>query len=246
MKPIRLLVALAMLLGSTLQAQVEFNILSDGTIGLRGGTWNGTVSQTDTLASVGNQGGTPIGNLTADFSTEKTFKISFFAPTGTQFVVDPTAWLAGSVTFKMELRTGSQISPFYSGYGVFQWIGATGTAPTVTPVVYGSDESFSVGTNQYVTSQSITAQAQSVPITEAFTFKGFTYTLTAPQSFTQVFADKAWMIGSVEFRASAPEGSVSSDPAPIVSLQSIPEPNSFVILGISGMALASLRRKRQY
>lgn len=245
MKPFLLIVAMATLLGSTLEAQIEFSINSDGSVDHSFLAQPWASFQTDTLASTGTQGA-HIGNLTADFSTNKTFTISFSAPTGSQFVVDPTAWLGkGDLRFKMEFRTGSQASPFYAGNGVFQWIGATGIAPSVTREGEGftSDQTFSVGTNTNISSQAISFATRSTSVMHGFTFTGFTYTLTAPEEFTQVFNDAAWMMASIKFEVFAPAGAVSSDPGSVVSLQAVPEPNTFVMLGIGGMALAFLRRK---
>lgn len=242
MKTIRpLTIALVLLLGSNFAALADAAITSDGTITHSYQSSFGA-SQMDTLASTGTKG-TLIGTFSADFSQNKTFTLSFSAPTGMQFAVDPSGWLGkGDVRLVLSFYSANALNPpFNSGGGVFEWIGVSGSAPTV-----------SATTDQHVGSgspQAFSLNAKSASITQAFSFAGFTYTITAPESFTAVYNNASWYAGDIYFQASSPFGANFTptntgmpDPGQIVTL--VPEPNSLVMLSLGVTSLGFLRRRR--
>ena len=225
-------------------AIIQYNVPSDGTIAQYTQLGNSEVGDS-VIASVlaGSSdvqalfgGSVLLPNLTANFSSDKTFEFLFTAPSGYQFDVTPPTWAGAKGGFT--LLFGSQGStPVDGATASFEWLGVVGTAPTVAyhdlSVIYSDPAGLQIN-----------AQGKLI---EPFSFTGFKATITVPDAFDSDFNDVVLNNSAIMFQSVT---SLYEQPLPdaIVMLSpvsAIPEPGNLLALGCLVGTGAFLRSRKK-
>lgn len=208
----------------SLAGTVHYGLTSDGTIhhyekpgwiDLNG--WPAVT--TDTLASANGQG-TPMPNLTANFTIDKIWQISFSAPEGMRFTYTPPSPNFANM-FEIFLSNSHEgLPPAYNLAGVtLEWQGVSGHAPTTL----ASYSTFAAeGDSKFMVS--LAAEY----LTESFSFTGFTVTLAMPDEFNANFNELPLTFADIGFYSAGPFNVES-----LVQLEAIPEPTSPFLLAIA-------------
>jgi hypothetical protein len=223
------LVVAVLAIGSAAQASiVTYSIQSDGIIGheFYPGYYDDWEERTYPAYTVDRlafsyEEGPALPAFTGTLVGGDTMEITFSAPTGSVFAVNPIA--GGITSFSLYLMSSNGSSyPYVLPTGSFEWIGSTGTVPSISTEY----TEFALGSQTF----SIYADGE---VTAPFSFTGFKCTVQVPDGFSQTYDNLTWAYGFVGFECNG-----GSDSA----IVSVPEPATMAILGLGALGL--LRRKK--
>ena len=217
---------------------VTYSVQTDGTISHVFGEQraHGSWAQ-DWLATSGDYssyGGSAMPLFTDDMSQNNILTISFSAPAGMAFYIQPTDWDFNFLKLYF-FPDPSTSAPYKSDQpATFDWVGLSGTAPKMND--RNADYTFGMG------NQGMWLQLQTDNITAPFSFTGFQYTIIVPDGFNPNYSGVTL---TAALWAEADTFLNASDPGAMVSLVSVPEPSTYALFGMGAIGiLIVLRRKK--
>jgi hypothetical protein len=162
--------------------------------------------------------------FTGSFITDQTLKVSFSAPAGFEFAVNPPPGASANFTYDSSSSAGDQLSG--ATLDSFSFIGGTGDIPT--SLTGGGDINIGDGFTVYAEGT----------IDQPMTFTGFTADFTMPSGDVNTY-DGVSQQTDILFRAN-----VNSDPGIWVTVQAIPEPSTLALLAVGALGLLFRRQHR--
>lgn len=210
------------------EADIQYSLVSDGTIGNRFYS-DYSISQNNFASSA--DGGTAFTAFTGNFATDKTLTLSLSAPVGKKFVVNPIAGKTSYFEVYFENSNHHTLPPQYlSSVASLSFTGAEGAVPTS----FDNGLFFSVYPTSGTFSTWLTA---TVP--GDFSFTGVSISLTIPAEANEPslsFTDtpvQGWVAVWAE--------TFTTDPGLWSSVVSVPEPGSSAIIGLGFLAFVTRR-----